>query len=190
MTHAAPKERCATQLRVVRRRNTFGRTLSGYPGSPTQYRVTPTLRPLRGYEPTDDDVLERWTTPRPLTAPQLTLDTETPDDAQLRTILTKVLEVLDGRRHIAQLRALLTGPVYEATLTRLRTMPPATRYQLYSVHTCWPNQDVVEMTGRLETLRPGYRRAQALAARMERREGVWMCVFLRILEGRQPQPGG
>ncbi|TCO65703.1 Rv3235 family protein [Actinocrispum wychmicini] len=149
--------------------------------------MTPTLRPLRGYEPTDEIPLdlERWATPKPMVEPQLILTEETPDDGQLRTMLTKVLEVLDGRRHIAQVRTLLADPIYEATLTRLRTMPAATRYQLYSVHTCWPTPNAVEMTGRLETTRPGHRRAQALTARMERRQGIWTCVFLRILEGRQ-----
>jgi hypothetical protein len=148
--------------------------------------MTPTLRPLRGYEPshTDLEPPERWSSPRPLTEPQVTVPHDEPDDGQFRVMLTKVLEVMDGRRPIGQLRTLLTDPVYEATLTRLRMMPTGVRYLLYSVHTCWPAPGVVELSGRVETTRQGSRRAQALAARLERRHGTWRCVFLRIIESR------
>ena len=145
--------------------------------------MTPTLRPLRGYEPTGLEPPDRWSTPKPRTEPQVTVADAKPDDGQFRAMLTKVLEVLDGRRPIGQLRTLLADPVYEATLTRLRTTPRNVRYLLYSVHACWPVMDAVELTGRLEVARDGPRRSLALAARLERRQGAWQCVFLRIIEG-------
>jgi hypothetical protein len=146
--------------------------------------VIPTLRPLKTYEPLD--LPERWTTPKPQTAPQLTLPPTRPTTAHLRTLLTKFLEVLDGRRPIGQLKSLLANPVYEATLTRLRTKPHSVRYQLYSLHTCWPTDTAVELMGRVEALRPGGRRALAMVARMELTpDDEWRCVFLRLLDGRR-----
>jgi hypothetical protein len=165
-----------------------GRTWSGSAVLGARSHVTPTLRPLRGYEPSgaltvaDLGPTERWSSPRPSAEPQVTV-AEEPDDGQFRVMLTKILEVLDGRRHIGQLRTLLADPVYEATLTRLRTMPKGVRYSLYSIHTCWPNADAVELSGRVETGWRGSRRrrVQALVVRVERREGAWRVVFLRML---------
>jgi hypothetical protein len=149
--------------------------------------MTPTLRPLRAYEPPNGltiaelEPAERWRSPRPLTVPQVTVETSEPD---FRATLTKMLEVLDGRRHLGQLRTLLTDSVYEATLTRLRMMPPTgVRYLLASMHTCWPTPDAVELTGRVETTHRGstHRRTQALVARLERHDTTWRCVVWRIL---------
>jgi uncharacterized protein DUF6459 len=170
------------------RRHPAGGTLSGPAAEPLGCDMTPTLRPLHGYEPTgnhaitDPDPDERWSSPRPRTEPQVTMAGAKPDDGQFRVMLTKVLEVLDGRRHIGQLRTLLADPIYEATLTRLRTTPRDLRYLLYSVHACWPAPDAVELTGRVETARGSARRFQALAARLERRQGTWKCVFLRLID--------
>jgi hypothetical protein len=149
--------------------------------------MTPTLRPLHAYEPTDGltvtdlEPAQRWTSPRPQTVAQVTVEPSEPD---FRATLTKMLEVLDGRRPIGQLRTLLADTVYEATLTRLRTMPPrGVRYVLGSMHVCWPAAGAVELTGRVETSHRGspHRRAQAYAVRLERHEDTWVCVFWRIL---------
>jgi hypothetical protein len=145
--------------------------------------VIPTLRPLRTYEPPDTP--ERWTTPKPQTTPQITLPPTGPTDAHLRKLLTKLLEVLDGRRPLGQLKSLLANPVYEATLTRLRTKPHGVRYQLYSLHACWPSDTAVELMGRVEALRRGGRRALAVVVRMELTPDGWQCVFLRLLDGRR-----
>lgn len=145
--------------------------------------VIPTLRPLRTYEP--PDLPERWTVPRPQETPELALPPARPTDAHLRKLLAKVLEVLDGRRPVGQLKSLLANPVYEATLTRLRTKPQGVRYQLYSLHACWPTDAAVELMGRVEARRPGGRRVLAVVARMELAEDGWRCVFLRLLEGRR-----
>jgi hypothetical protein len=152
--------------------------------------MSPTLRPLRGYEPTGTDLLEafeppeRWSSLRPVTEPQVTIQPDGLDEAPFRQMLTKVLEVMDGRRQIGQLRTLLASSVYEATLTRLRVTPPTgLRYRLHSVHSCRLAPHAIELCGRVETSRRGtsLRRAQALAARLELRHGAWQCVFLRIL---------
>lgn len=149
--------------------------------------MTLTLRPLHTYEPPDGltvaelDPAERWRSPRPQSAPQITVEPSEPD---FRGTLTKMLEVLDGRRPIGQLRTLFTDTVYEATLTRLRTMPPSgVRYVLASMHVCWPSIDAVELSGRVETSHHGspHRRAQAYTARLERRTETWQCTTWRIL---------
>jgi hypothetical protein len=124
---------------------------------------------------------ERWSSLRPVTEPQVTVQPDGQDDGALRQMLTKVLEVLDGRRQIGQLRTLLANPVYEATLTRLRMTPPTgIRYRLHTVHSCHLAPNAIELCGRVETS-GAHRRAQALAARLERRHSTWQCVFLRIL---------
>jgi hypothetical protein len=148
-----------------------------------------TLRPLDKNEPTTrltaSYAEERWASPRPVVEPQVTVvPRDSPDNGPYRQMLTRVLEVLDGRRPIGQLRSLLTGPIFEATLTRLRMTPPSgVRYQLQSVHSCRPGPDVVELCGRVEVTRGGSheRRAVALTARLELHFGAWQCVFLRLL---------
>lgn len=139
------------------------------------------LRPLDLNEPSSQtpETEERWSTPVAPVEPQVTVQ-PAPDDGAYRQMLTRVLEVLDGRRPVGQLRTLLAGPVFEATLTRLRTRPPGVRYQLQSVHSCRPSPDAVELCARITTARD--RRSRALVMRLERRQGGWRCVFLRILQ--------
>ncbi|MBP2322881.1 hypothetical protein JOF56_003266 [Kibdelosporangium banguiense] len=157
--------------------------------------MSPTLRPLSGYEPASTkprltwadfpdptELTERWTSLRPVSTPQVT-PPETPDDSAFTLMLTKILEVLDGRRQIGQLQALLAGPVYEATLTRLRVTPPkGIRHQLQTLRTCRPGPDTVELCARIDTVQVGKeKRTRALVARVERHRGQWQCVFLRLL---------
>lgn len=158
--------------------------------------MAPTLRPLRGYEPpntkprlswadfTDfEERAERWRSLRPLAVPQVTPPETAADDGAFLLMLTKIVEVLDGRRQIGQLQALLAGPVYEATLTRLRVTPPTgLRHQLQSVRSCRPSPEVVELCGRVDTSQIGKeKRSRALVARLEQHRGQWQCVFLRLL---------
>jgi hypothetical protein len=160
--------------------------------------MSPTLRPLPGYEPASTkprltwadfaeftEPAERWRSLRPVTAPQVAPPPpETPDDSAFMQMLTKIVEVLDGRRQIGQLQTLLAGPVYEATVTRLRVTPPTGfRHQIQSVHSCRPTADVVELCARIDTVHIGKekKRSRALVARVERKRGQWQCVFLRVL---------
>jgi hypothetical protein len=158
--------------------------------------MSPTLRPLRGYEPATtksrltwadfaefSEPAQRWQSLRPVTAPQVA-PPETPDDGAFMLMLTKIVEVLDGRRQVGQLQTLLSGPVYEATVTRLRVTPPTGfRHQIQSVHSCRPAMDSVELCARVETVHIGKEknRVRALVARLERRHAQWQCVFLRLL---------
>jgi hypothetical protein len=142
-----------------------------------------TLRPLRTYEPDEGfEPPERWSTLQPAPDAQVTIEApDEPDDEPFRRMLTTVLEVLDGRRPIGQLRTLLAPAVYEATLTRLRTMPAGIQYRLRSVHSYRVHADAIELCGRVEAMLRAGRRARALVARLERRDGTWHCVVLRIL---------
>ena len=159
--------------------------------------MPPTLRPLRTYEPANAkprltwadftefaEPAERWRSLRPVTAPQVAPPPpDTPDDGAFMQMLTKIVEVLDGRRQIGQLQTLLATSVYEATVTRLRVTPPTGfRHQIQTVHSCRPSPDVVELCARIDTVHIGKeKRARALVARVERKRGQWQCVFLRVL---------
>ncbi|MCE7006087.1 Rv3235 family protein [Kibdelosporangium philippinense] len=147
--------------------------------------ITPTLRPLHTYEPVHGQILKPAR--RPPAQPPVVEPLVTPDNAQFMPTVTKILEVLDGRRPLGQLTALVAEPVYQATVTRLRTTPPVgIRYQLSSMHSCQPSAGVVEACGVVEIARHGVRerRAQALACRFEFREERWWCVYFRILVSR------
>ncbi|CAM3452546.1 Rv3235 family protein [Kibdelosporangium persicum] len=144
--------------------------------------TTPTLRPLRTYEPIRGQVLVPVRRPAP--APPVVQPLVTPDNGQFMLIATKILEVLDGRRPLGHLRALVADPVYQAAITRLRTTPPVgVRYQLSSIHSCQPAPEVVEACGLVETARHGVRerRAHAMACRFELHEERWRCVYFRIM---------
>jgi hypothetical protein len=122
-----------------------------------------------------------------------------PFNARFTALLTKILEALDGRRQVDQLRAVLADPVYQATRTRSRLLAPTrVRYQLRSLHSCRLGRDAVEVSGVLHVIsvagtRP---RARALAARFETpqpephqpephqpepRTQTWRCTVLRLL---------
>lgn len=142
------------------------------------------LRPLDLNEPSSQtpEPEERWSTPVAPVEPQVIVE-PAPDDGTYRQMLTRVLEVLDGRRPVGQLRTLLAPSVFEATLTRLRMGAQGVRYQLQSVHSCRPSADAVELCARITTRgRGAQRRSQALVVRLERHRNAWRCVFLRILQ--------
>ncbi|MFC0109876.1 Rv3235 family protein [Kibdelosporangium aridum] len=144
--------------------------------------TAPTLRPLHTYEPIRGQILKP--APRPTPAPPVVQPQAAPDNAQFTPMVTKILEVLDGRRPLGHLTALVAESVYQATVTRLRTTPPVgIRYQLSSIHCSQPAVEVVEACGLVETAHHGVRerRAHALACRFELRDGRWCCVYFRIL---------
>ncbi len=147
----------------------------------------PVLRPLPEYEPTPGEPPRRWTSLRPASGPQLRLVAR-PDEARvtpaaLGGLLVRVLEVLSGRRHVGQLRSLLSDPAYEALLTRLRTSPAGRLHRLRRLRASYPSPTAVEVAAVIDiaTGIPEPRRVCALAARFERVEEAWHCAVLRLL---------
>lgn len=147
------------------------------------------FRRLPDYEPEEDGLPPRWSSLRPATGPQLRLVPPPPEPdeppvapAALAQVLRRVLEVLDGRRPVNQLRSLLPDAAFEALLTRLRTVPPGYRHVLRKVRTCYPTRSVVEVSAVIGISSPaGRERVVAAAARFERHDDRWLCAVLRIL---------
>lgn len=148
------------------------------------------LRPLPDYEPDDDGgPPTRWSSLRPATGPQLRLVPPPPEPdgppvtpAALAQVLRLVLEVLDGRRPVGQLRSMLPDVAFEALLTRLRTMRPGSRHVLRRMRTCYPTETAVEVTAVIGLRVPaGRERVVAAAARFERDDDRWLCSVLRLL---------
>lgn len=144
------------------------------------------LRPLLEYEP-DDESPRRWSSLRPVRVPQLVLAAAPPgeppvEEVTLWMLVRRMLEVLDGRRPIAQLHSLLPGAAFEALLTRLRTIRPGTRHKLFRLRTCFPTKRAVEVTAVIEVTDPGgATRVIAAAARFERVGDRWPCTALRLM---------
>jgi len=131
----------------------------------------------------------RWSSLRPASGPQLHLvpPPAAPDEppvapAALAQVLRRVLEVLDGRRPVVQLRSLLPDVAFEALLTRLRTVSPGCRHMLRGLRTCYPTRTAVEVSAVIGMRVPsGRERMVAAAARFERHGDRWLCAVLRIL---------
>ncbi|MEV4319238.1 Rv3235 family protein [Actinocrispum sp. NPDC049592] len=148
------------------------------------------LRPLPAYEPsTELSVADSGAYHRYQCLPSVPHLAVAPAEPDCRGLVTKILEVLDGRRPITQLRGVLSETVYEATLTRLRTTPPTTiRHTLTTLHTCRPSPTAIELCGRLDTStttttsRPT-RTTKAYTARLDLQDETspWTCTFWRIL---------
>lgn len=156
------------------------------------------LRALSDYEPDDaDEPPRRWSSLRPVSGPQLTLAPAAPQPgrppvppAALAQVLRRVLEVLDGRRPVGQLRSLLPDPAFEGLLTRLRTVGPGGRHALRSIHPCYPTPNAVEVSAVIDYRSPtGRRRVLALAARFNRDGDRWLCTVLRLLDGHRVTHG-
>lgn len=153
---------------------------------------------LPDYEPDDvDEPPRRWSSLRPVSGPQLTLAPPAPQPgrppvppAALAQVLRRVLEVLDGRRPVGQLRSLLPDAAFEALLTRLRTVGPGGRHVLRSIHPCYPTPDAVEVSAVIDyRSASGRRRVLALAARFDRDGSRWLCTVLRLLDGGRATHG-
>lgn len=158
--------------------------------APVTLCALPEYEPERRSTPVDPDEVgfpEPWSSLRPPRGPQLTIEIADPAGQELptgtlRRMLSTMLEVLDGRRQVGQLRTLLAGPVYEAMLTRLRTSRPGRHHRLRRVHTCRPTEDAIELTAIIEvTATRAFRRVLAAAIRLEHRHGTWTCTVLRFL---------
>ncbi|GAB1508802.1 Rv3235 family protein [Actinophytocola sp. KF-1] len=148
------------------------------------------VRQLLDYEPGDaDGPPMRWSSLRPASGPQLRLvppllepDGPPVPPSALAQVLQRVLEVLDGRRPVGQLRSLLPDAAFEALLTRLRTVRPGVRHVLRGLRTCYPVASVVEVSAVIGMRFPeGRERVVAAAARFERHDERWLCAALRIL---------
>jgi Family of unknown function (DUF6459) len=100
---------------------------------------------------------------------------------QLRQLVCLILEVLDGRRKVEQLRGVLDPQVHAALQTRLRGGGAAGRqHRLRTLHTCRPAEGIIELCGTVAVSTPtGRPSAIALAARVERRGRGWRCTALR-----------
>jgi hypothetical protein len=94
-----------------------------------------------------------------------------------RRLVTSLVEVLDGRRPVAQLRGRLAEPAFAALQTRVRNGRPSRPGRVQRVHTCHPAAGIVEVTA---TYGNGHR-TRALALRLEHRAGRWRCTALRVL---------
>ena len=152
----------------------------------------PVLRALPEYEPSHapgEEEPRRWSSLRPASGPQLTLvaPPRRPEAAvtpeALGLLLVRVLEVLEGRRAVGQLRTVLCDAAYEAVLTRLRTTSPGRVHRLRRLRACYPAPAAVEVAAVVEIAgTPAEaRRVCALAARLERDDDVWRCAVLRLL---------
>lgn len=148
------------------------------------------LRPLPDYEPDETgSPPRRWSSLRPVSGPQLTLAPPPPPEGRppvsasaLARVFRHVLEVLDGRRPVGQLRSLLPGVAFEALLTRLRTMRPGSRHMLRGMRLCFPVSTVVEVSAVIGIRSPaGQERIVAAAARFEDDGEHWVCTVLRLL---------
>ena len=149
------------------------------------------LRALPEYEPTHapGEAFEpqRWSSLRPASGPQLRLvappqeATITPE--ALWRLLIRLLEVLEGRRNVGQLRTLLSDAAYEALLTRLRTTAPGRAHRLRRIRACYPSPTAVEVAGVVDIAAGAGepRRVCAMATRLERAGDAWHCAVLRLL---------
>jgi hypothetical protein len=127
-----------------------------------------------------------------VSGPQLTLAPPPPPaggppvpPAALAQVFRHVLEVLDGRRPVGQLRSLLPDTAFEGVLTRLRTVGSGSRHVLRKVRTCYPTPDAVEVALAIDVRTASNSRVIAAAARFEREgesgDKQWSCRVFRLI---------
>jgi hypothetical protein len=93
-------------------------------------------------------------------------------------LLRAIVEVLDGRRPLVQLRDRLEKRVFAALQTRTRAIQPTTdALQLRSMHGYQTAGGAIEACA---TLQQG-EHCRALAARLNGRKSGWLCTALQIL---------
>jgi uncharacterized protein DUF6459 len=94
-------------------------------------------------------------------------------------VLRQVLEVLDGRRPVAQLWGLV--PEDEAADLRER-IGRGGQHALRNVHTCCPAPGAIELAATVaHRSAAGRRRVLAAAARFERIGDRWLCRVFQLL---------
>jgi hypothetical protein len=95
-------------------------------------------------------------------------------------LMRLVLEVLDGRRPLAQLRGVVTGPAYDALFTRCRHTTG--HHRLRTLRTCHPSPVSVEACATVLVVDPARPpTVLAIAARLVLRHDRWLCTLLRPL---------
>jgi hypothetical protein len=140
--------------------------------------------PLCLVPPDPDQPPPGWTPPSPVVLPPIpdrpVWDEPGPLRDQFHQLIRLVLEVLDGRRPLTQLRGTITGPVYTALFTRCRHSTG--HHRLHTLRTCRPSPTAVELCATVRVLTPPKRPTViALAARLELRHNRWICTLLRPL---------
>lgn len=113
--------------------------------------------------------------------PEPALRPRTPPPALVR-VLRQVLEALDGRRPVEQLRPLMSRNARHDLLARLRDVGRGGQHTLRSIHTCRPAADVLEVSVMIDYRPPvGPPRVVAAATRFERDGARWRCMVLVLL---------
>ena len=140
------------------------------------------LRVLPGYEPKTGPLRPHRITRRRLRLveePPAPLPAEEVPAAlvgRIRNLLCQVLEAIDGRRPVGQLRPQFTPTAFGSIQTRARGRVAPKRSRLTRLHTTQPTTGVVEACALAEI----DARPRALAARFELREPLRCSVF-RVL---------
>ncbi|GAA3434524.1 Rv3235 family protein [Kutzneria kofuensis] len=141
------------------------------------------VRALPGYEPKTSPLRAQRITRRRLRLvedlpPQPPAADEVPAALvdRIRHLVNQVLEAIDGRRPVGQLRPHFTPTAYSAIQTRSRGRATPNRSRLRRLHARQPTAGVVEACGLAEI----DARPRAIAARFEVREALRCSVF-RVL---------
>jgi hypothetical protein len=143
------------------------------------------VRALPGYEPKPSPLRANRLTRRrlrlvedPPQTPHAAAEEEVPAalSERIRHLINQVLEAIDGRRPVGQLRPHCTPQAFAAIETRSRGRAAANRSRLLRLHTRQPTEGVVEACGLAEI----DARPRAIAARFELRERLRCSVF-RVL---------
>jgi len=96
--------------------------------------------------------------------------------SRIRNLINQVLEAIDGRRPVGQLRQQFTPTAYNSIETRARGRTTTHRSRLRTLHTQQPTDGIVEACGVAEI----DTRPRALAAQFEVREPL-RCNVFRVL---------
>jgi hypothetical protein len=99
-----------------------------------------------------------------------------PPGGEIRQLLTGVLEVLDGRRPVAQLADLVPQNHQRTLIRQARLAGPGPR-TLRSMHLTRTTPEAVDLCARIDH----GRRCTALTGRLEPDEGRWRFTLLAMI---------
>lgn len=99
-----------------------------------------------------------------------------PGVVEVRRLLTAVLEILDGRRPVAQLAEIVPRQSQLSLLTMAGVGGPGPR-TLRSLHLTRTTAEAVDLCARIDH----GRRSRALTGRLEQRANRWQFTFLAIV---------
>lgn len=154
----------------------------------TEMHTPITLRPLSDYEPPlgQPAILRRDNPHRRLHAvverpAKKSVKPETIDPAiqlAVRRLLTAVVEVLDGRRSVSQLRSQFGEKAYASLETRARGVKRSMRPSKLRIgRLCQPTPKAIEISATIDN---GHR-VRAMAARVDFADTTLCCNVLRLL---------